>query len=103
MGQTYGVPVKEIQEGIKHGVRKVNIDTDLRMAATGSIRKFLAENKKEFDPRKFFKASTKAMKDICKARYEEFHTAGNASKIKPINLEQMVKRYASGELNPRVK
>ncbi len=103
MGKTYGVPVEEIQEGIKHGVRKVNIDTDLRMAATGSIRKFLAENRKEFDPRKFFKESLKAMKDICKQRYEAFNCAGNASKVKPINLEQMVKRYASGELNPRIK
>jgi fructose-bisphosphate aldolase, class II len=102
MGQTYGVPVEEIQEGIKHGVRKVNIDTDLRMASTGAIRKFLAENTKEFDPRKFLKASTKAMKDICKARYEAFGTAGNASKITPVSLEQMVKHYASGELDPRV-
>lgn len=103
MGETYGVPVEEIQEGIKHGVRKVNIDTDLRMASTGAIRKFLAENPKEFDPRKFLKASTAAMKDICKARYEAFGTAGNASKIKPISLESMTSRYAGGELDPRVK
>lgn len=103
MGETYGVPVEEIQEGIKNGVRKVNIDTDLRMASTGAIRKFLAENPKEFDPRKFLKASTAAMKGICKARYEAFGTAGNASKLKPINLEQMAKRYKKGELNPRVK
>lgn len=103
MGQTYGVPVEEIVEGIKHGVRKVNIDTDLRMASTGAIRKFLAENPKEFDPRKFLKASTKAMKDICKARYESFGTAGKASKIKVASLEVMTKRYTSGELNPRVK
>jgi fructose-bisphosphate aldolase class II len=102
MGQTYGVPVEEIVEGIKHGVRKVNIDTDLRMASTGAVRKFLAENKKEFDPRKWLKASTKAMQSICKARYEAFGTAGNASKIKPVNLEDMVKRYKSGELDPRV-
>ena len=102
MGETYGVPVEEIVEGIKHGVRKVNIDTDLRMASTGAVRLFLAKNKKEFDPRKWLIASTKAMKDICKARYEAFGTAGNASKIKPINLEDMVKRYESGELNPRV-
>ncbi len=102
MGQTYGVPVEEIVEGIKHGVRKVNIDTDLRMASTGAVRKFLHENKKEFDPRKFLIASTKAMKDICKQRYEAFGTAGNASKIDPINLEEMYKRYASGELDPRV-
>jgi fructose-bisphosphate aldolase class II len=103
MGQTYGVPVKEIQEGIKHGVRKVNIDTDLRMASTGAIRRHLAENKSNFDPRKFFKEATKAMSEICKARYEEFGTAGNASKIKPMSLEAMFKRYGSGELDPRVK
>jgi len=96
------VPVEEIQEGIKHGVRKVNIDTDLRMASTGAIRKHMAENKSNFDPRKFLKASTAAMKDICKARYEAFGCAGHASKIKPISLEDMFKRYASGELDPRV-
>jgi fructose-bisphosphate aldolase class II len=102
MGETYGVPVEEIAEGIKHGVRKVNIDTDLRMASTGAVRKFLVENKKEFDPRKWLTASTKAMKDICKARYDAFSTAGNASKIKAVSLEDMVKRYDSGELDPKV-
>jgi fructose-bisphosphate aldolase class II len=102
MGETYGVPVEEIQEGIKHGVRKVNIDTDLRMASTGAIRKHLAENPKNFDPRKYLQASTKAMKDICKHRYEAFGTAGNASKIKALNLEEMTARYAKGELDPRV-
>jgi fructose-bisphosphate aldolase class II len=102
MGETYGVPVEEIVQGIKHGVRKVNIDTDLRMASTGAVRKFLVENKKEFDPRKWLIASTKAMKDICKARYEAFGTAGNASKIKPVSLEVMVKRYEKGELDPKV-
>ncbi len=102
MGQTYGVPVEEIVEGIKHGVVKVNIDTDLRMASTGAVRRFLAENPKEFDPRKWLKASTAGMKDICQARYEAFGTAGNASKIKPIDLEDMTARYASGELDPRV-
>jgi fructose-bisphosphate aldolase class II len=102
MGETYGVPVEEICEGIKHGVRKVNIDTDLRMASTGSIRKFMAENKSNFDPRKFLKASTAAMKDICKARYESFGCAGHASKIKPLSLEDMYKRYESGELDARV-
>ncbi len=103
MGQTYGVPVEEIQEGIKHGVRKVNIDTDLRMASTGAVRKFLAENPKEFDPRKYLMAATKAMKEICKARYEAFGCAGMASKMRPIDLEAMAKRYDTGELDPRIK
>ena len=102
MGETYGVPVEEIQEGIKHGVRKVNIDTDLRMASTGAARKFLAENGKEFDPRKWLKASSKAMQEICVARYEAFGTAGNASKIKPVGLDAMVDRYLKGELDPRI-
>ena len=102
MGETYGVPVEEIVEGIKHGVRKVNIDTDLRMASTGAIRKYLAENRKEFDPRKYFAETIKAMKGICKARYEAFGTAGNASKIKVISLEAMAARYVKGELDPRV-
>ncbi len=102
IGETYGVPVEEIVEGIKHGVRKVNIDTDLRLAATGAIRKNLAENPKNFDPRKYLTAAKNAMKEICKARYEAFGTAGNASKIKPIPMEEMWKRYASGELDPRI-
>lgn len=102
MGQTYGVPVEEIVEGIKHGVRKVNIDTDLRMASTGAVRRFLAEDRKNFDPRKFLKDSTKAMKEICKARYEAFGSAGQAAKLKPVSLEVMFKRYASGELAPKV-
>jgi len=102
MGQTYGVPVEEIVEGIKNGVRKVNIDTDLRMASTGAIRKHLADNPSNFDPRKFLKESTKAMKGICKARYEAFGCAGMASKIKPMSLEEMVVRYKSGELDPHV-
>jgi fructose-bisphosphate aldolase class II len=104
MGETYGVPVEEIQEGIKHGVAKVNIDTDLRMASTGAIRKHMAENKSNFDPRKFLKVSTAAMKDICKSRYESFGAAGHASKLstKIISLENMYKRYDSGELDPRV-
>jgi fructose-bisphosphate aldolase class II len=102
MGETYGVPVEEIQEGIKHGVRKVNIDTDLRMASTGAIRKHLHENRSNFDPRKFLAASTTAMKAICKARYEAFGTAGNASKIAVLSLETMTDRYMSGELDPKV-
>ena len=102
MGQTYGVPVEEIVEGIKNGVRKVNIDTDLRMASTGSIRKHLMENTSNFDPRKFLKESTKGMKGICTARFEAFGSAGQAAKIKPISLEKMFARYAAGELNPKV-
>ncbi len=97
--ETYGVPVEQIQQGIKHGVRKVNIDTDLRLAATGAVRQFLAENPAEFDPRKFLQVSTKAMYGICKARYEAFHSVGNASKIKAVSLDNMYKQYQSGELN----
>jgi fructose-bisphosphate aldolase class II len=93
MGQTYGVPVEEIVEGIKNGVAKVNIDTDLRMASTGAIRKHMAENASNFDPRKFLKESTTAMKEICKARYEAFGCAGNASKIAPVSLEKMIGFY----------
>lgn len=102
MGVTYGVPVKEIQEGIKYGVRKINIDTDLRMASTGAIRRFLHNNPKEFDPRKYLGESVKAMYDICKARYEAFGTAGQASKIKVLSLEAMTALYVSGKLDPRV-
>jgi fructose-bisphosphate aldolase class II len=100
--ETYGVPVEEIQEGIKHGVRKVNIDTDLRLASTGAIRRFMANNPSEFDPRKYLKETVGAMKDIVKARYEAFGTAGNASKIDVISLEDMFSRYTSGELDPVV-
>ena len=103
MGQTYGVPVDEIVEGIKNGVRKVNIDTDLRMASTGSVRRHLEENKSNFDPRKFLKEATAAMSGICKDRYEAFGCAGMADKIKPISLEDMFQRYVSGELAPQVK
>ncbi|WP_077286296.1 class II fructose-bisphosphate aldolase [Cognaticolwellia aestuarii] len=101
--ETYGVPVEQIQEGIKNGVRKINIDTDLRLASTGAVRRFLAENPSEFDPRKFLKASTQAMSDICKARYEAFGTVGQASKIKPISLDNMFMQYASGKLDAIIK
>lgn len=101
--ETYGVPVEQILEGIKNGVRKVNIDTDLRLASTGAVRRFLAQNPSEFDPRKFLKVSTDAMAEICKARYEAFGTAGHASKIKPISLETMFERYENGELKALVK
>ena len=103
MGETYGVPVEEIVEGIKHGVRKINIDTDLRMASTAAIRRFMAENPKEFDPRKYLGETKKAMKAICKARYEAFGCAGQAGKIKAMPMEKMTARYKSGELNPIVK
>lgn len=102
MGQTYGVPVSEIQEGIRYGVRKINIDTDLRMASTGAIRRYFAQHPKEFDPRKYLAEATKAMRDICKDRYEAFGTAGQAGKIKVQSLEKMYQRYKSGELDPRV-
>lgn len=101
--ETYGVPVEEIQEGIKNGVRKVNIDTDIRLAMTGSIRRSLANDKSNFDPRKFLKEATAAAKDICKARFEAFGCAGQAGKIKPISLETMANRYAKGELNAIIK
>ena len=102
MGQTYGVPVEEIVEGIKHGVRKVNIDTDLRMASTGAIRRHLHENPSNFDPRKFLKVSTEAMKEICKARYEAFGCAGHASKITAKSREVMFTAYGKGELDQKV-
>lgn len=103
MGETYGVPVEEIVEGIKYGVRKVNIDTDLRMASTGALRRFFAQNRKEFDPRKYLAATTIAMRDICRARYEAFGSAGHASSIKPISCDTMAKRYKTGELHAVVK
>jgi fructose-bisphosphate aldolase class II len=103
MPQTYGVPVEEIVEGIKHGVRKINIDTDLRMASTGAVRKYLAENTKDFDPRKFLAAATVAMKGICKARFEAFGSAGQADKIKPIMLDRIATMYTKGELKAVVK
>jgi fructose-bisphosphate aldolase class II len=102
MGQTYGVPVSEIVEGIKHGVRKVNIDTDLRMASTGAIRKHLHDNKANFDPRKFLKEATGAMKGICQDRFEAFGCAGMADKIKPVSLEVMFGQYKAGKLDPKV-
>ena len=96
--ETYGVPVEEIQEGIRHGVRKVNIDTDIRLAMTGAMRKSMAEDRSEFDPRKFLKASVAAARGICKARFEAFGCAGRSSKIKPIALDTMAQRYAEGKL-----
>ncbi len=100
LGETYGVPVEEIREGIRNGVRKVNIDTDLRLASTGAARRHLAENPKNFDPRKFLQAATEAMKDICRQRFEAFGSAGRAQKIEPLSLEVMAERYTSGDLAP---
>ena len=102
MPQTFGVPVEEIVRGIKMGVRKVNIDTDCRMAMTGQFRRIATQNPKEFDPRKFLKPAMDAMRDLCKLRLEAFGTAGNASKIKVISMEDMAKRYASGSLDPAI-
>lgn len=94
MPQTYGVPVEEIQEGIKHGVRKVNVDTDLRMASTGAIRQYFTENPEQFDPRKYLSAAREAMKDICVERYEAFGTAGKAKGISTVkSLEEMQAFY----------
>ncbi len=98
MPQTYGVPVSEIQEAIRHGVRKINVDTDLRMAMTGAIRKMFATQPGEFDPRKYLKPAMDAMQKVCEARYAEFGAAGYASQIKPLPLPEMAARYQSGEL-----
>jgi fructose-bisphosphate aldolase class II len=103
MKETYGVPVEEIQEAIKHGVRKINIDTDIRLAMTGAIRRFLAENPSKFDPREYLKPARAAAKKICVERYTQFGTAGNASKIKAIPLSQIAADYASGKLAQIVK
>lgn len=93
IGETYGVPVEQLVDAIKHGVRKINIDTDLRLASTGAIRQFLNENPAEFDPRKYLAKSIDAMKSVCLERYTAFGSAGNASKIRPISLEKMVEYY----------
>ena len=103
MKETYGVPVEEIQEGIKHGVRKVNIDTDIRLAMTGAVRRHLSNNKSGFDPRKFLKDATDAAKEICKARFEAFGCAGQADKIKPVMLDIIANKYTKGELKAIVK
>lgn len=100
--ETYGVPVEQICEGIKYGVRKINIDTDLRLASTGTVRRFLADNPSAFDPRAYLKETISAMKDIAVARYKAFCTEGNASKLKSSGLDVMTQRYQSGELAPRV-
>ena len=99
MPQTYGVPVEEIERGIKSGVRKVNIDTDNRMAITGTWRKIAKEMPKEFDPRKFMIPAMKEMERVCLDRFERFGTAGNAGKLKPVSMDEMAKRYDNGSLD----
>jgi fructose-bisphosphate aldolase class II len=96
--ETYGVPIEEIQEAIKFGVRKINIDTDIRLAMTGAVRKFLAENPDKFDAREWLKPAREAAKAVCKARYLQFGCEGQAGKIKPQSLVQVAQRYAKGEL-----
>jgi len=102
MKETYGVPVEEIQEAIHHGVRKINIDTDIRLAMTAAIRQFLAQHPDKFDPREYLKPATAAAKAICLQRYEQFGCAGKASMIKPIGLSVMIDRYKNGELTQLV-
>ena len=101
--ETYGVPVEEIQKGIKSGVRKVNIDTDNRLAITAAFREAAAKDPANFDPRHFLKPSIKYMKQVCTARYEAFGTAGQASKIKQAGVEVFAAKYAAGELDAKVK
>jgi fructose-bisphosphate aldolase class II len=98
MKETYGVPVEEIQEGIKHGVRKINIDTDIRLAMTAAIRKYMFQNPSKFDPRDYLKPAREAAMEVCKARYLSFGCEGQAAKIKPVPLEKMAERYKKGEL-----
>ena len=101
--ETYGVPLEEIQEGIKHGVRKINIDTDIRLAMTGAIRRALNKDKSEFDPRKLLKDATQAARSICKERFEAFGCNGKASKINPIHLDKIATRYRSGEFAQKIR
>jgi len=101
MPQTYGVPVEEIEKGIKMGVRKVNIDTDCRMAMTGQFRKVAQDTPSQFDPRKFLVPAMQEMQDLCRDRFERFGTAGHASSIKVISMDDMAERYAAGTLDPQ--
>jgi len=102
MKETYGVPVEEIQEAIRHGVRKINIDTDVRLAMTAAIRRFLHENPSKFDPREYLKPAREAAKAICQQRYLEFGCEGQAARIAPQALSTVAQRYAKGELAPTV-
>jgi fructose-bisphosphate aldolase class II len=101
--ETYGVPIEEIQKGIKSGVRKVNIDTDNRLAITAAVREALAKDPKEFDPRHFLKPSIKYMQKVCAERYQAFGTSGHASKIKQLSLDEYAAKYAKGELTQLTK
>jgi fructose-bisphosphate aldolase class II len=96
------VPVEEIQEAIKHGVRKINIDTDVRLAMTAAIRKYMAENPGKFDPRDYLKPAREAARLLCRQRYLEFGCEGQAGKVKPLSLGEVARRYALGELAPVV-
>ena len=98
MKETYGVPVEEIQEAIKHGVRKINIDTDIRLAMTGAARKFLAENPDKFDAREWLKPAREAAKQVCKARYLQFGCEGQGGRVKPQGVQIMASKYARGDL-----
>jgi fructose-bisphosphate aldolase class II len=100
--ETYGVPVEEIQEGIRHGVRKINIDTDIRLVMTGAMRRLMNNKPSEFDPRKFLADATKAARDLCVQRFEAFGSAGQADKITPVPLDKMTELYAAGKLDPVV-
>jgi fructose-bisphosphate aldolase class II len=102
MPQTWGVPIDEIRTGIRHGVRKINIDTDCRLVMAAEIRRIAAEKKSEFDPRKFLQPSMDALKALCRQRYEAFGSAGQASRLRPLPLPEMAKRYRSGALTPGV-
>lgn len=103
MRPTFGVPVEEIQEGIKHGVRKINIDTDIRLAMTAAIRRFFVEHPDKFDPREYLKQAREGAIAICKARFLAFGCEGQAAKVKPISMDKLVERYKRGEMEQIVK
>ncbi|MGA1083785.1 MAG: class II fructose-bisphosphate aldolase [Burkholderiaceae bacterium] len=103
MKETYGVPVEEIQQAIQHGVRKINIDTDIRLAMTAAIRRYMGENPSKFDPRDYLKPAREAAKQVCLARYQAFGCAGQGSKIKPVTLVDMAANYAAGKLMQTVQ
>ena len=98
MRPTYGVPIEEIQEGIRHGVRKINIDTDIRLVMTAAIRRHLTRNRSEFDPRAYLREGIVAVRRLCAERYEQFGSAGHGHAIIPVPLEEMSRRYATGDL-----